>query len=178
MSSKKQMVQEAVLKVASPIIEEMGLELVDVELTHHGRDQVLRLYLDRDGGITVDELQEASRAVETVLEVDEVVRGAYRLEVSSPGLDRPLKRRSDYEKNLGSRVKVKTFTPLPDGSRTFAATLVGLREEDALFEKDDGGRLAVPLDNISSARPDIDWTELLKGRGAAAAGQSRARRNT
>lgn len=178
MTNRRQLIQETAVEIAAPIVEDMGLELVDVEFSRHGQDQVLSLYLDRNGGITVDELQEASRSVETALEIDEVIQGRYRLEVSSPGIDRPWKRRSDFEKNIGVRVKLKTFSPLPDGSRILAATLVGVDDENALLETDDGQRMSVTFDDISSARPEINWNQLLKRTRDPVTKQPRARRSS
>lgn len=178
MTNRRQVVQEKAVKIAAPIVAEMGLDLVDVEFSRQGQDQVLSLYLDRNGGITVDELQEASRSVETALEIDEVVRGRYRLEVSSPGIDRPWKKRSDFEKNVGARAKLKTFSPLPDGSRLIVATLVGVDGDKALLETDDGQRVSVTFDDISSARPEIDWNQLLKRTKSPETKQPRVRRSS
>jgi ribosome maturation factor RimP len=177
-TNRRQLVQEKAVKIAAPIVDNMGLNLVDVEFSRQGKDQVLSLYLDRNGGITVDELQEASRSVETALEIDEVVRGKYRLEVSSPGIDRPWKRRSDFEKNIGARAKLKTFSPLPDGSRLLVATLVSVDDDKALLETDDGQRISVTFDDISSARPEIDWNQLLKRTKDPETKQPRARRSS
>ena len=178
MVTKRQQTRAAAAETARPIIEELGLELVDVEFSGRGPDQSLCLYLDRPGGITVDELQEASRAVEAALEVAEVVPGSFRLEVSSPGIDRPLKRLEDFSRYIGEKVRLKAFAPLPDGSRQIRGVLVKAGERGVEIEADDGHRLVLAYDDIASARPEIDWDHLLKRSAAQEGKESPARRTS
>jgi ribosome maturation factor RimP len=112
----------------------------------------------------VDELQAASTAIETALEVAAVVPGRYRLEVSSPGIARPWKRLEDFRRHVGERATVKTFAPLPDGSRHFVGRVLAVEDEVVHFAPDAGSPVAVAFSNIASARPEIDWAELLRGR--------------
>lgn len=177
MVTNRQQTRAAAAETARPIVEELGLELVDVELSGRGPDQSLCLYLDRPGGITVSELQEASRAVETALEVAEIVPGSFRLEVSSPGIDRPLKRPEDFARFIGGKVRLKAFAPLPDGSRQIRGVLVKAGDRGVEIDSDDGLRLALDYNNIASARPEIDWDHLLK-RPAAQEGKASPARRT
>jgi ribosome maturation factor RimP len=176
-TTRRQKIQQDVKELAAPIAEELGLELVDVEFTRHGRDQVLTLFLDRAEGIPVDELQQASRAIEKALEIEEIIVGRYRLEVSSPGIDRPLKTLSDYRKNVGTRVQIKTFSPHPLFGRILTGTIAGVEDQKVTVDADDGSRACVSLSEISSARPQIDWEEILKKPALPRGNQSHARRS-
>jgi ribosome maturation factor RimP len=176
-TTKRQRIQQDVRQLAAPIVEELGLEFVDVEFTRHGRDQVLTLFLDRAEGIAVDELQQASRAVEKALEIEEIITGPYRLEVSSPGIDRSLKNLSDYRKNVGTRVRIKTFSPLPVFGRMLTGTIAGVEGQKVTVETHDGSRVCVPLSEISSARPEIDWEEILRKPAPPRGKQSHARKS-
>ena len=173
MTTVRQKIQHQVCKLADPIVEDLGLNLVDVEFSRHGGSQILRIYLERESGISIDELQEASRALERSLEIEDILSGQYRLEVSSPGIDRPLKGPADYRKSTGSRVHLKLFAPLEDGRRRLTGTLVEAQEESLLLETDEGLRLTLPYRDISSARPEVDWDALLKKAPATPSGGTR-----
>lgn len=168
--SKRQQVEAVVESTAAPTLAGIGLEVIAVEFTGPAREPILRLIVDRPGGgVTVDELQEASTAIETALDVAEALSGRYRLEVSSPGIDRPWKRLEDYRRHVGHRAAVKTFAPLPDGTRHFVGRVVAVEGDVVHFAPDAGGQdggtpLVVPFSNIASARPEIDWAALLRGR--------------
>ena len=163
--SKRQQVEAVVESTAAPTLAALGLEVVEVSLSGPAREPTLRLTVDRPGGgVTVDELQAASTAIETALDVVEVFSGRYRLEVSSPGIDRPWKRLADYRRHVGARARVKTFAPLADGSRTFVGSVVAVEDQTIHFAPDTGVPVAVAFSNIASARPEIDWAALLRGR--------------
>jgi ribosome maturation factor RimP len=162
MPGRRKEIEENAADVVSPALAELGLELVEASYTRRGREQTLCLYLDRPGGITVDELQAASRAVEKVLEVSDLLTGRYRLEVSSPGLDRPWNRLEDFVQNVGGRVRIKLFTPLPDGRRHLQGTVCAVEGEEITVSPDQGPEATVTFDNIARAKPEIDWEQLLK----------------
>jgi ribosome maturation factor RimP len=163
--SKRQQVEEAVERIAAPTLAGLGLEFVEVALAGPAREPTLRLTVDRPGGgVTVDELQTASTAIETALEVAEVVSGRYRLEVSSPGIDRPWKRLDDFRRHVGERASIKTFAPLADGSRHLVGRVVAVEDDVIHFAPDAGTPVAVAFSNIAGARPQIDWAALLRGR--------------
>ena len=106
-----------------PTIEALGYELVGVEMTSGGG--TLRVYIDREEGISVDDCARASREVSAVLDVEDPIRGAYTLEVSSPGVDRPLFSEADFKRFVGSQVRLQMSTPRPvDGRRRFDGRLV------------------------------------------------------
>ena len=162
--SKRQQAEAVVEGTAAPILAALGLEIVEVSLTGPAREPTLRLTVDRaGGGVTVDELQAASTAVETALDVAEVLAGRYRLEISSPGIDRPWKRLDDFRRHAGERATLKTFSPLADGSRNLIGVVTAVVDDVVHFTPETGTPVAVAFSNIASARPVIDWATLLRG---------------
>lgn len=171
MTTRRQKIQDKARQAAEPVIAGLGLEIVDIEFLRRDGAQVLCFYLDRPGGITVDELQKASRSIEKTLEVSEIVDGRYRLEVSSPGIDRPLRSRDDFLGNRGVKVKLKLFDPLPDGSRNLTAVIVGVEGDELVVRRPDrDADETVSLGNIARAKPEIDWQALLKSAAPECAG--------
>jgi len=166
--SKRQQVEASAEATAAPILASLGLEVVEITLSGPAREPTLCLTVDRrGGGVTVDELQAASTAVETALDVAEVIAGRYRLEVSSPGIDRPWKRLEDFRRHAGERATFKLFAPLADGSRHFTGCVVSVEGDVVHLAPDTGEPVAVAFSNIASARPQIDWAALLRGRKRA-----------
>lgn len=163
--SKRQRVEEVAANTAAPILAGLGLEIVEVAVTGPARAPILRFVVDRPGGgVNVEMLQAASTQMETALEVVEALPGRYHLEVSSPGIDRPWKRLEDFRRHIGERAAIKTFAPLADGQRHFVGRLTFVEDEQLRFETDAGGQVVVEFSNIASARPQIDWAALLRGR--------------
>jgi ribosome maturation factor RimP len=127
-------VEELVL----PIVEDLGFELVDLEYQREDRGWVLRFFLDKDGGINLDDCATASREISSLLDVENVISTAYNLEVSSPGIERPLKKAHDFERFTGQLAKIKTIESIdPDASgrkrKTFVGTLSGVDSDDVLL---------------------------------------------
>lgn len=144
---------------AAAVLEPQGFELVDVEYQREGGQWVLRLFIDRPGGVTLGDCATVSRQVGDLLEVADPIDHAYTLEVSSPGLDRPLKSAHDFERYTGREVRIKTYSPV-EGRKNFRGKLLGLREGRVEVEVD--GRLyAIPREAISKAKLEIDLSELL-----------------
>jgi len=155
---------DKVHRLIAPVLQDMAVELVDLEFKREGRDWFLRLFIDKEGGVTLDDCADVSREIDTLLEVEDVVDTAYRLEVSSPGLDRPLKRPEDYERFKGRLVKVKTFEKLdPDerghSRKTFVGELLGLEAGRVRIMQLDkkGGVVEIPLDGIAKANLEFDF---------------------
>ncbi len=137
-----------------PIVQEAGLELVDVEYKKSGRDWVLRIYIDKETGITHEDCQNVSRQVEDRIEVEGLISGHYVLEVSSPGLDRPLKKEKDFLRYQNKRVRVKTFAPI-DNQRNFSGSIETF-QNGVLFLREDTRTVEIDLDNIAQARLIIE----------------------
>ena len=130
---KNKIVEEAA-RIVAPVLEEQAMELVDVELRTEGRDLVLTIFLDKEGGITLDDCVAVSQEVGTLFDVENLIDRAYRLEVSSPGLERPLKKAKDFDRFAGQPVKIKTRLLCdPDNSghprKTFRGVLLGMDGE-------------------------------------------------
>ena len=148
-----------VLSLAEPLIETLvtgeGCELVDLVYQREPHGWVLRVYLDRPGGVTIADCQAISRQIGDVLEAKDVMRHAYNLEVSSPGLNRPLKKAADFERFAGQRVRIKMRDAVDD-RRNFLGRLIGCT--DGLVNMDvDGTSLQLPLEGISRANIEYDF---------------------
>ena len=137
-------VQEAVAPrvqaLAEPLARSLGLELVDIEYLREGPNWIVRVFIDKPGGVNLDDCSALSHALGPALDVDDVVGTAYSLEVSSPGLERPLKKPKDFERFAGKRVKIKTFAPLPSttgaGQKNFQGVLLGIKDDRVELEAD------------------------------------------
>lgn len=152
---------EKIAELILPALEERQLELVDVEYQREGRDWFVRIFIDKPGGINLDDCAELSRDVDDLIEVGELINHPFRLEVSSPGLDRPLKKPADFERFIGQPIKIKTFEALdPDGRghsrKTFTGILLGLDQDHVSLQQQDrkGGRVTFQLTQIAKANLD------------------------
>lgn len=137
------------MALLEPAIEQLGYELADIEVSTSGKG-LLRLYIDREAGIGLEDCEIVSRQVSALLDVEDPLPGEYNLEVSSPGLNRRLVKRAHYERFAGSRVKVK-LRRLLEGRRKFDAVLVGCDEADVVLEEG-GQQVRVPFSEIDTAR--------------------------
>ncbi|SHJ58377.1 ribosome maturation factor RimP [Malonomonas rubra DSM 5091] len=155
---------EQVELLVQPILDDLGLELVDLEYQREGRGWVLRFYLDKEGGITLDQCAEASREISAILDVEDVIGTAYNLEVSSPGLDRPLKKAKDFDRFAGQNVKIKTVVACdPDGRgrnrKSFTGTLDGMAGADVVvtLKEKNAVQVKIPLDQIERANLEYEF---------------------
>ena len=150
-------ISERVHQLAEPILSHGGMELVEVEFLREGGRWVLRLYIDKPGGVSLDDCQDVSRQVEKLLDVEDFIEPAYVLEVSSPGLERPLKTRAHYEKFSGRAIELKTFGPIGDPPRkNYKGRLLGIGPDDRIRIEIDGAEHLVPLDKVAKAHLAID----------------------
>ena len=150
-------VEERTWAVAGPIVAAEGLELIEVEYARERDGWVLRLFIDKEGGIGLEHCQIASKAVETALDVEDFIPQEYHLEVSSPGLDRPLKKPQHFAKVVGQKVKVKTFGPLFTPPRKqFTGTLSAVTPEAVTVEVEGAGRFDIPFKDIAKANLEYD----------------------
>ena len=136
----------------APTVEGMGFELVGVEYAAAGRGSLLRLYIDSAAGIDVDDCAEVSHQVSGVLDVEDPIKQEYRLEVSSPGLDRPLFVREHFERFAGRRARIKLRSPVEEGRGRKLTVELGGVDGDSLKVISDKGEFLVPLQQIHSAR--------------------------
>ncbi len=139
-------------QVLGPEIDEQGYELVEVECGLQGSTLFLRLFLDKDGGINIDDCASMSRYVSELLDKDDFIGVKYNLEVSSPGIDRPVRKVVDFIRFKGERVKLQTVSPI-EGRKKFTGQLTGC--EDGLVSVDVGTEtVSVHIENIKRARLD------------------------
>lgn len=139
-----------------PAVTALGCELVGIEYHPSGQHSLLRVYIDKPDGVTVDDCSAVSYQVSGLLDVEDPVPGHYTLEVSSPGLDRPLFQAHDFERFAGREIKVRMRFPVA-GQRNFRGLLQGLQEQQVVIVEQDGKRVGLPLEQIEQARlvPDI-----------------------
>ncbi|NLI54088.1 MAG: ribosome maturation factor RimP [Clostridiales bacterium] len=131
----------------------LGFELCDVEFAKEYGDWVLTLYIDKPGGVTIDDCEQVSRAVDPLLDEADPIEQAYMLSVSSLGLDRPLKKDADYQRNLGKRIEIKLFAP-KDGKKEFVGELIAF-DETSLTVRLDKGELTLERKAVALARPEL-----------------------
>ncbi len=133
-----------------PIINANNLNLVDIEYIKEGPNWYLRVYIDKEKGVTVEDCQRVSEALSDELDRVDPIDHSYILEVSSPGINRPLKTQRDYDYYKGHRVDIKLFSPI-DRRKEFTGTLVGLENGIVTVELPEG-RISIPRGSIASAR--------------------------
>lgn len=153
-------VAEKIEIIAQPLVDALGMELVEVEYKREGRQMVLRLYIDKPGGITLDDCAAVSRELSALLDVEDVIPGMYNLEVSSPGLNRPLKSLDDYKRYAGRLIKIKTFTPTADDAgnlrKTFLGELVGVDGDLVRLKLREGQTASISLSAIAKANLEFE----------------------
>jgi ribosome maturation factor RimP len=144
-------VVERVKSIAFPLLQELGLELVDGEFRREAGGWILRLYLDKSGGITLGDCQRVSEELGDLLDVENLIDHPYSLEVSSPGLNRPLSREADFIRFVGQRARVSTSQAI-GGQRRFLGILKGFEGGRIMLEREDGSVVLIPHALISKAR--------------------------
>ena len=140
-----------------PVIEGEGLDLVDVTFGREGGRRILRVTVDGDDGVDLDTISELSQKVSRRLDLEGFEPGPYALEVSTPGIERPLRRPKDFRRAIGERVRVKTEEDVLEGELRAA-------EDDAILIAAGEDERRVALDEVAAARTVVDWEEELKGR--------------
>ena len=152
----KEQVENLVEKLVTDIIQDSVLELVDVEYVKE-RDWYLRVFLDKPGGVEVEDCQGVSEQLEDKLDQLDPIKESYYLEVSSPGLDRPLKKERDFVRHKGDKVEVHTFLPM-DGKKMLVGTLLGLSEDGQIqLSIIDGTQVVIPRDKASLIRLHLEF---------------------
>lgn len=146
-------------QLLAPVIADLGLELVGIEFAQGGGGSLLRIYIDEpERGITIDDCERASREISALLDVNDPVAGRYTLEVSSPGLERPLFTTDHFARFVGEQVKIGVNLPI-DGRRRFQGRLVGI-EGDRITIEQDGKPVTIAHANVAKARLVPDYVAL------------------
>ncbi len=146
-------IEDIAAEIALPIVEKYKFELVDVEYLKEGSNWYLRIFIDKEGGITIDDCQHVSEELSDVLDKVDPISQSYFLEVSSPGIDRPLKKEKDFEKFKGEQVEVKLFQPV-EGRKVFEGELMGLKNNIISIENN-GQVMEFEKDKVAIVRRTI-----------------------
>jgi ribosome maturation factor RimP len=148
-------VEDRVRTIAERVAIDHGMELVHAEVAGPENKPIVRLFIDKPNGVTHQDCSEVSLHVGTVLDVEDFIHASYTLEVSSPGIERGLYKRQDYERFAGSLAKLRTRKPI-NGQRNFRGRLQGVDGEDVLFEDRTSGQVRIALEIIAKANLEMD----------------------
>lgn len=143
--------EKKIEEIIAPYMEENNFELVDVEFVKEGQNWFLRIYADKEGGIFIDDCELISRAIEKLLDENDPIEQAYILEVSSPGLDRPLKKERDFEKYKGEIVDIKLYKPF-NGKKAYEGELVGLIDGNIVIKDENDEEISFNRKDVGSVR--------------------------
>jgi ribosome maturation factor RimP len=148
--------KDSITELLRPSIEDMGCRLWGVEFLSQGRHGLLRVFIDREGGVSVEDCERVSRQVGVLLDVEDPVQGPYTLEVSSPGMDRRLFEAAQYEEYKGAKVKIRLRTNF-EGRRNFTGRLAGIEDGDVILQLDED-QIVLPLESVERANvvPEFD----------------------
>ncbi len=147
---KKADIEQRTTELVTPIIEEGSFELVDVEYVKEGADFYLRVYADKEGGIDINDCVAISRALEEKLDAEDFIKEAYILEVSSPGLTRPLKKDKDFQRSIGKKVEAKVYNPI-NGVKEFEGELLSFDAATVTISVN-SAELCIERKNLSGIR--------------------------
>lgn len=160
-SHPRHLIEDRARALAEPLMLVEGLELIDLEFVKEpGTGWVLRLFIDKPGGkVGVDECTAASNALNPALDVEDFIPHEYSLEVSSPGINRPLKKRAHYEQVIGQKVRVKTFGPVGEPPRkNFVGVLKAVEQDTLRVEVEGAGALSIQLKDVAKANLEFEFT--------------------
>jgi len=152
---KKTPIYQLVIDLTEPTLQGSEIKLVDVEYKKIGKNWTLRVLIDKNQGVTVFDCQKLSREIEDLIEIHELIKDHYVLEVSSPGLDRPLKKESDFIRNKGEKIQVNTYSPI-NNSKINTGTIRDF-SNSTLFLENKKDTLEIPLINIMQAKLIIEF---------------------
>ena len=147
---------EKITEIAERVASSEGLEIVEVEWKGGGNNRILRIFIDKPGGVSHGDCETVSHQVGTILDVEDVISVHYTLEVSSPGLDRKLLKAADYQRFVGKKAKVKLHHPI-EGRSHFVGRLAELAGDQVGLDVEGGGRVRFPLAEVASARLVVEF---------------------
>lgn len=154
--AKKEVIEARTEKLVMPIIEDNNFELVDVEYVKEGANNFLRVYIDKEGGITVNDCELASRQLEVLLDKEDFIPNAYILELSSPGLGRPLKKEKDFARSIGKEVDVKLYKQI-NKQKEYTGVLVNYDNDKIILQLEDEETIEIPRKIIALIRLAFDF---------------------
>jgi ribosome maturation factor RimP len=156
-------IAERIDKIAAEAAIENGVEFVHSEIVGSKRNKTVRIYIDKPDGVTLEDCSTVSRSMEAVIDADDFIPSPYVLEISSPGLERPLFSIQDFEKFAGKKAKVKT-TDAIDGQANFNGRISAVEGLDVVFDDKTNGTVRIPFDKIAKANLKVDLAEEFKKR--------------
>ena len=145
-----------IAEMIEPSLDALGYELIGVEYMAQGKHSILRIYIDTPEGVDVNDCQKASQQISGVLDVEEPLSGQYTLEVSSPGLERPLFVAAHFERFTGERAEVRMHTPI-DGQRKFIGQLAGVEDNKVKLDLENGESVSLSLADLDKAKLKPEW---------------------
>ena len=153
-SSEKLSINDRIQRLVRPIVKAEEMELVDVEYKR-GPNTVLRIFIDKTGGVNVSDCAKISTQVEAFLDIEDLIENNYVLEVSSPGLDRPLKNKADYERNKGKLIKVSLYAPL-EGKKKFTGRIISADDQKVILKEKSDKIINIPFAAIAKGILEIE----------------------
>lgn len=154
--SKKEIYEQKAEAILTPIVEQHGFELVDVEYVKEGSNWYLRGYIDKEGGITVNDCETVSRAFSDRLDEEDFIEEAYIMEISSPGLGRALKKEKDFQRSMGKNLEIHTYRAI-DKQKEFYGVLTAYDENSVTILQDDEKERLFQKSDIAFIRLAFDW---------------------
>src|SRR6266550_3004769 len=154
-------IQERVQEIAERVSIDNGVELVHSEVAGPEGKPIVRIFIDKPNGVTHEDCSSVSLHLGTILDVEDFIHSAYTLEVSSPGLERGLYNRGDFERFADNLAKVRTNSPI-NGQRNFRGRLLGVDDTNVLFEDRTSGRISIPLGTVAKANLEYDFDAELR----------------
>lgn len=154
--SKREEYEQLTEELVMPIIEQNNFELVDVEYVKEASNYYLRIYIDKEGGITVDDCEIVSRALGNLLDAKDFIEESYVLEVSSPGLGRPLKKEKDFKRSIGMEVEIHLYKAI-DRQKDYTGVLIAYSDDDVTIAVDDDKEMKIERKDIALIRLAFDF---------------------
>ncbi len=148
-------IEDRVQAIAERVAIDHGLELVHAEVAGPDQKPIVRIFIDKPNGVTHDDCSEVSQHLGTILDVEDFIHASYTLEVSSPGIERGLFKRADFERFAGGMARLRTRRPI-HGQRNFRGRLIGVDGDELLFDDRTNGQVRIGLDAIAKANLEVD----------------------
>lgn len=148
---KREEIEARTEELVQPLVAEKQFELVDVEYVKEGGSYYLRIYIDKEGGITVNDCEDISRPFSDILDQEDYIEGSYILEVSSPGLGRPLKKEKDFKRSLGEEVEIRLFRQV-EHQKEWIGLLTAYDQQTVTIETEDGREMTFERSNLALIR--------------------------
>jgi ribosome maturation factor RimP len=158
---RRDSIEDRIDKIAAEAAKENGVEFVHSEIAGNKRNMTVRIYIDKPAGVTVEDCARVSQSIEAVIDIEDFIPSAYVLEVSSPGLERPLFSIQDFEKFIGKKAKVKTVEAI-SGQANFNGRIAAVEGSEIVFEDKTNGTVRIDFEQVSKANLKVDLAEEFK----------------